>query len=1034
MNKARSFQDIVNAEDWQNQRVVKLNTVSPHSPLYGYASREEGMAGGSGSRRLLNGAWKFKLFDAPASVEAAAVEAGFEDEGWSDIQVPANWQLQGYDRPIYTNVKYPFEDNAPFTPEENPTGVYRTRFTLTEADLEGFTKIVFDGVSSAMHLWLNGVWVGYSQDSRTAAEFDLSSYLRVGENTIVVMVIRWSDGSYLEDQDMWWLSGIFRDVYLYRKPEIAIADVQIQAKLDKEFRNATLTVSTFITQCSDVHALKLQLFDDASNEVALLGETTVSTAEKEVDEKGPYRDRFFQTLGVTNPKHWSAESPYLYRCVLSLLDVDGKVIDCEAYNVGFRNVEVSDGLLKLNGKPLLIRGVNRHEHDPKTGHYISRESMIADIKLMKQLNFNAVRTAHYPNAPLWYDLCDEYGLYVVDEANIESHGQFPMGRLSNDISWIDAYMQRMSGMVERDKNHPSVIIWSLGNESGLGLNHHAMYQWTKQKDPTRPVQYEGGGAQSAATDIIAPMYARHHKDLPHDTNTRYALDKWIAMPGESRPLILCEYAHAMGNSLGGFFKYWENFRKHDRLQGGFIWDWVDQGLSKQDEDGREYWAYGGDFGDSVNDRQFCINGLVFPDRTPHPSALEAKKAQEFYQFKLVGNDPISVEVTSEHLFSDDCKKRLRLSVLKEKEVVHVQEMDFSIDPESTLQIKSQDTIDYASDFDYWLNLDVIIDEDLPWCEKGQVVAEAQLKLSSKDVLSIDGDMDSKAPEITDQNEERILIKDTDFELVFDARTGGLNSWRKGGKELLGYGLRDNFFRAPIDNDIGTSEVDRVDPNTYLAKWERLGLDKLNQDCTNISLSVDEWYATVTAEFSYSNEERELLRSAWQYRVDSSGKISLTVDVTASKLIETLPRVGLAFSLLSMPDSLQWFGRGPHENYPDRKSSARMGLYSSSIESMHTDYIFPSENGLRCDTRELQVGGIVVSGDFHFGVSPYTQQNLAKAKHTSDLVKTQELHVRIDGFHMGVGGDDSWSASVHDEYLLNQAEYRYELTLKAEGSV
>ncbi|MGB1305782.1 glycoside hydrolase family 2 TIM barrel-domain containing protein, partial [Pseudoalteromonas marina] len=558
-----SLQHIINRRDWENPISVQVNQVKAHSPLNGFKSVDHARTNTQSQKQSLNGQWDFKLFDKPEAVDESLLSEALASD-WQSIPVPSNWQLHGFDKPIYCNVKYPFAVNPPFVPSDNPTGCYRTEFTITAEQLAQRNHIIFEGVNSAFHLWCNGQWVGYSQDSRLPSEFDLSELLVAGTNRIAVMVIRWSDGSYLEDQDMWWLSGIFRDVNLLTKPQHQIRDVFITPDLDACYRDATLHIKTAIDAPNN-YQVAVQVFD---GEQALCEPQIQSTNNKRVDEKGGWSDVVFQTIDIQSPKKWTAETPTLYRCVVSLLDEQGISVDVEAYNIGFRKVEMLNGQLCLNGKPLLIRGVNRHEHHPENGHTVSTADMIEDIKLMKQNNFNAVRTAHYPNHPRFYELCDELGLYVVDEANIETHGMFPMGRLASDPQWAGAFMSRYTQMVERDKNHASIIIWSLGNECGHGANHDAMYGWSKSFDPSRPVQYEGGGANTTATDIICPMYARVDSDLKDDAVPKYSIKKWLSLPGETRPLILCEYAHAMGNSLGSFDDYWQAFREYPRLQGG----------------------------------------------------------------------------------------------------------------------------------------------------------------------------------------------------------------------------------------------------------------------------------------------------------------------------------------------------------------------------------------------------------------------------------------------------------------------------------
>ncbi len=1017
----RSFNDIIQCNDWQNPANTRINTRSPHVPLNHFANTQNAIDRVS-SRRYLNGQWRFQLFDKPEQVNGEFINVQFNDADWSDIPVPSNWQLQGYDKPIYTNVKYPFKDQPPIVPCDNPTGCYRHTVNLTADELSQSIRLLFEGVNSAFHLWCNGQWIGYSQDSRLPAEFDISAAAHEGDNTIAVMVMRWSDGSYLEDQDMWWLSGIFRDVYLYTKPLQAIEDISINTTFDDDYVDASLAVETRLTSITDSHRVRVSLYDHAGELVDTSGELTQPTDQFAVDEKGSWQDKVFHSLTITSPKQWSDESPYLYRAVIELIDDRDKVIDCEAYDVGFRDVKIEDGLLKVNGKPIMIRGANRHEHHPTLGHAVDEASMIQDIKLMKQHNFNAVRTAHYPNHPRFYELCDQYGLFVCDEANIESHGQFPMSRLSNDPQWLDAYMQRMIGMVERDKNHPSIIIWSLGNESGIGLSHHAMYQWAKQRDPSRPVQYEGGGSNTAATDIICPMYARVSGPGETEPFRRYSITDWVQVAGETRPLILCEYAHAMGNSLGTFYKYWDAFRTYDQLQGGFIWDWVDQGITKTDDAGTEYWAYGGDFGDTINDRQFCINGLVFPDRTIHPALLEAKKAQQCYQFALDGD---TLTIRSERLFKDDGELLLSYQISNNGQVFSSQcrpikiaengELKFVIDDINFINTGGNNQL-------VLLDVTLSLSKANDWAGANHIIANEQFTL-------VDEQSVSTAPNFggsIEDSDTTLKVSDSDQQYVFDKATGRLTDVITAGNSLLSGAVIDNFYRAAIDNDIGTSEIDRVDPNTYKARWDQAGLSDLTCTCDSISVAEGDGSVQVTSSFSHSHDGTSLISSEWVYTILGQGTVKLDVSVSLLDKLPPLPRVGLQFAMIEPTGEVEWLGRGPHENYPDRLLSAHIGKHKASIDEMHTNYVFPSENGLRCDTRNLQLASLSVDGLFHFGVSPYSQKMLDHAKHTNELIADGALHVSIDGYHMGIGGDDSWSPSVHEEYLLTDNEYNYSL--------
>ncbi len=1029
----RSFNQILLAREWENQHVTHHNVLEAHAPLHSFHSEEAALRGQHSERELyLDGDWKFQLFAQPELVEEQHVAAEFDDESWDSITVPSNWQLQGYDKPIYTNVKYPFTDNPPYVPEQNPTGLYRVEFDLAERQDDKCYTVTFNGVNSAFHLWCNGHWVGYSQDSRLMAEFDLTPFLTDGRNQLSVMVIRWSDGSYLEDQDMWWLSGIFRSVTLLTKPLVSIADVQITTVLDACYRDAQLEVTSKVSIKDCPHHVEIELFDADGESV--FGKQSAVCGQRIIDEKGAWAEVANHSIAVKNPHKWSAESPYLYRLVVALRGADGRLLDCEAYNVGFRAVEISNGLLKVNGKPLLIRGVNRHEHHPETGHSLTREGMITDIKLLKQFNFNAVRTAHYPNDPLWYELCDEYGLYLVDEANIETHGQFPMCRLSNDSTWLTAYMRRITRLVERDKNHPSVIIWSLGNESGIGLNHHAMYQWVKQRDPSRPVQYEGGGSDTAATDIIVPMYARIDSDQRHHLDPtvtpKLAIKKWLGMPGEQRPLILCEYSHAMGNSLGSFDKYWKVFREYPRLQGGFIWDWVDQGITKTDAQGTKYWAYGGDFGDQINDRQFCINGLIFPDRSIHPTLYEAKKAQQFHQIKMKSTQPLVIRVESEYLFTSTDSELLRWTISENGYAVKQGECALSIAPSAYIDIELLGELPQAQPgADYHLNLEIIKTCATPWAEAGHVLATEQFDLPAHVELSRQKINLSGLP-LVEVKDNRLLLQANAQTIMFDLQSGYLTSWKLNDSEQISLPLKDNFYRAPLDNDIGTSEVDRVDPTTWVARWDAAGLPDLQVDCVSVEHFPRQHTYQVETTFEHRHGQHLVFTTRWIYQITQDGQVDIDVRVNAAKGLPSLPRVGIELALPQPQPNcmISWYGRGPFENYPDRQLAAHIGRYQASVEEMHTPYIFPSDSGLRCDVQESQIGALQVKGLHHLSVSRYSTQVVAAAKHTNELIDSGMLFVRMDGFHMGVGGDDSWTPSVHEEFKLLQTQYRYNVTL------
>ncbi len=1009
--------------DWQTPSVSSANRIAAHSPLSSWRREADALTNKTSPSLIsLDGNWKFYLFDRPEEVPESWLHSDLGSE--KNIRVPGNWQMQGYDRPIYTNVKYPFPCNPPLVPEDNPTGCYSRTFDLPESWIDsGFTRVVFNGVNSAFYLWCNGHKVGYSQDSRLAAEFDLTPWLQAGHNRLCVMVLRWCDGSYMEDQDMWWLSGIYRSVHLLHKPVAQITDVRLTPDLDERYQDGSLSISVKTREAGNC-SLRLSLYHDSKLVQSL------SAPVKNTDEHLTQSGGCDLVLSVDNPDKWSAECPNLYRLTVSLLDPLSNEIETEAYSVGFRKIEIKNGCVLLNGQPLLIRGVNKHEHDPATGHTETLERVEQHLVLMKQNNFNAVRCSHYPHQAGFYDLCDRLGLYVIDEANIETHGMTPMEKLADDPQWATAFIERMQRMVARDFNHPCIIIWSLGNESGYGSAHDAMYQWTKAADPSRPVQYEGGGSDTAATDIICPMYARTEADISHpdSDDIHRSLHSWLTKKDENRPIILCEYSHAMGNSLGNFSDYWQAFRQHPRLQGGFIWDWVDQGIDLYTDQGRHYWAYGGDFGDVINDRQFCINGLVFPDLSGHPSLIEAKRAQQPFDFSLTSLDPLSVDVRSEHLFLTTDNEHLYWEVISFNGMIASGDCKLVIDAGETMNLVLTRLPSLPQNKAVWLNLYIRQVKSSSWSEPGHEVARAQFELQAQTTVVRESAIPAPAP--IEEQPGQWLIRAADNIWTVDQQSGWLCSWLKAGVEQFQSPLQDNFVRAPLDNDIGISEVDRPDPNAWLVRWQQAGYFDLQHRCLGASCQPER--GLIEVEQGYYHAGNLLLKSIWQYSFSSDGSLRIEVQVQIESSLPPLPRVGASFTAapgaLASAPGICWEGRGPHENYPDRLLSADFGHWSETIENMHTPYIFPTDNGLRCDCSRLELGDMSITGGFHFSVSQYGQEQLMRATHTHELVRTAGLHVYIDGFHMGVGGDDSWSPSVKARYLLPEREYQWVFVL------
>lgn len=807
--------------DWENPAVQGINKEPAHVTLMPFADPASALSGrreASPYFRLLNGDWKFHFSPTPRQAPEKFYEKSFDDSGWDTIPVPSNWQVLGYGIPRYFAAKYAFDtSNYPGVPEDtNETGCYRTTFTIPEEWKERQIFIVFDGVDSAFHLWINGKLAGFSKDSRLPAEFNITSLVKPGENTLAARVYRWSDGSYLEDQDMWFLSGIFRDVYLFSTPPVHLRDTWVVTELDEQYHDAELKlrvhVRNYVRRAAKALKVEAELFDRNGNPAHGWKQTGT------VDVAGGEESVLHLAGKVENPAKWSAEQPNLYTLLLTLKDARGETLEVQSFRVGFRKVEIRDGKILVNGVGVYFRGVNRHEHMPDRGHAVTVESMIEDILLMKRFNINAVRTCHYPDDPRWYDLCDEYGIYLIDEANIESHGLWD--KPTKDPAMKLAFLERGSRMVERDKNHPSVIIWSLGNESGYGPNHEALADWIHQNDPTRPIHYESA-RDEPYLDILSTMYPKLEK-----------LVEYATVPGETRPFIMCEYAHAMGNSPGNLKEYWEIIEAYPRLRGGFIWDWVDQGLARQTEDGRTWFAYGGDFGDEPSDYSFCINGLIFPDRQIHPSMWEVKKVYQPVAVTAVDLKAGKVAVRNKHFFTDlsylqpSWRVRAdgktlgegllpRLSTLPgESEVVNIPL------PEITPEAGTE----------YWLQLSFTLAEDQPWAEKGHEVAWEQFQLPVTVPAPARLPLDLLPALKIEEALARSVLSGKDFSLVFDKEEGRIVSFRWRGKELLERGPQINFWRAPTENDLNTWGDERA-----ALRWRAVGYDQLAEYVNQVEM-------------------------------------------------------------------------------------------------------------------------------------------------------------------------------------------------------
>lgn len=823
------------------------------------------------------------------------------------------------------------------------------------------------------------------------------------------------------------MSGIFRDVSLLHKPDAQLTDIQIRTHLFHGYTQAELEVQV---------SAKLPEMQTSQHQVLVslwLGDRLVARQEQPVgseviDERGSYAERTTLQLPVSQPTLWSAEQPALYRVVVSLLSPQGQLIEAEAYDTGFREVAIRDGLLQINGQPLLIRGVNRHEHHPENGQVMDEATMRRDIILIKQHNFNAVRCSHYPNHPLWYRLCDQFGLYVVDEANIETHGMQPMARLSDDPHWFNAYSERVTRMVQRDRNHACIIIWSLGNESGHGATHDALYCWVKTNDPTRPVQYEGGGADTAATDIICPMYARVDQDQCFPAVPKWSIKKWIGLPNEQRPLILCEYAHAMGNSFGGFDRYWAAFRQFPRLQGGFVWDWVDQSLSKTTAQGEVYQAYGGDFGDTPNDRQFCMNGLVFADRSPHPALFEAQRAQQFFQFVWLDDSPLSFEVHSEFLFRASDNEQLRWQIEQGGHCIAEGELALNIAPGGKQRIDLGTLPKISGEGQCWLNVAVHQIKATEWSAAGHRCAWDQRRLPAPLSLSWLSETLGTSP-VLSLNGDIIEIQHANQRWHFSRQSGLLEQWWRDEQPQLLSPLRDQFIRAPLDNDIGISEVTHIDPHAWVERWKAAGMYQLETQTLSVQADALRHSVLISTCHAYLHQGEILLTSHKTYLINHQGELQIEVKISIAASLPPPARIGLNCQLAEVAAHVSWLGLGPHENYPDRRLAAQYSRWQLPLQQMYTPYVFPTENGLRGGVHDLSYGPWRWQGDFHFSLSRYGTRQLTEVSHRHLLVAEQGTWLNIDGFHMGVGGDDSWSPSVNADHLLSAEHYSYSVRWK-----
>ncbi|WP_046659083.1 glycoside hydrolase family 2 TIM barrel-domain containing protein [Lysobacter capsici] len=1023
--------------EWERPEVNAIDREPMRATSFPFESVQLARAGRIADSRYfldLNGDWRFAFAPSVDQRPLDFYRDEFDVSAWKTIPVPSMWQAQGYGQPLYNNITYPFPANQPFIPHAiNSVGSYRRDFTVPQG-WDGRQVLLHIGAAgAAYYVWVNGKQVGYSEDSKLPAEFDITRHLRAGANNVSIQVYRWSDGSYLEDQDFWRVSGIEREVYLLAAPSTWLRDFFARTTLDKSYRNGELNLDLSVTGNAAASRVKASVLD---------GDRVVLTREAAVEPSS--KPRTLSLAGtIEGVRPWTAETPNLYTLLLELHDAGGRLVQASAVKIGFRTIEVSGGLVRVNGKPIKIRGVNRHEHDPVTFHVISEASMRRDIELMKLNNVNAVRTSHYPNAELWYALADEYGLYVMDEANIESHGYMQKGdeglrprdqvQLGYDPRWERAHLERVQRMMERDKNHPSIIFWSLGNEAGTGPNFANAAKWLHTHDTTRLVSYLGHGTLYAQhlpepyVDFYAPMYDPAARIVDYATHPDFA----------GKPLILCEYAHAMGNSLGGLKLYWDAIYAHDRLQGGFIWDWVDQSMLKRSEDGRAYWAYGADYGPNPSGAEAIEfgDGLLQPDRTPNPHLHELSKVYGPIQFEAVDAAAGRFTVRNRHNFIDlsgfdfDWQLRENGRIVREGK-----------GPPLSTPADGSQTVDFAvppltkrPGAEYLLTLRARTRADtVPLVPAGHVVAWEQFALSPPP--SLPAVARSGAEVAVSDTAQAATLRAAGVELRIDRATGLIQRYAYNDQTLL-QGGAPNFWRAPTDNDIGTGVYASHQIWKPLSQTRRVRAVQVQREGdggARVSVAFDIGGDTAAPDV--------------QYTVDYAMARDGSVDVTGEfkPLYAGLPdplRLGLMFTMPSRVTELSWYGRGPHESYADRYTGAEIGVYAGKIAEQNHDYIRPQETGNKVDVRWLTLSaedgvGIRVTGAKPLSVNalafPYDdldRKPIGQA-HSSDIVAREHVSLMIDERQIGLGGDDSWSkvGQPHSQYRIPVAPSRYQFRI------
>jgi beta-galactosidase/beta-glucuronidase len=998
--------------DWQDPAMLQRNREPARPLLIPYADDATALAGDrvrSPWYRSLNGEWLFHYAASTSLVPADATDPDADESAWDTIPVPSVWQMHGYGTPQYCNVQYPFPVDPPFVPD-HAVGCYRHVFSTPAAWDGRRIRLTFDGVCSAFTVWLNGNEVGFSKGSHMPAEFDITDLLEPDLNTVAVQVHEWSDASYLEDQDMWRFNGIFRDVWLAALPDTHIEDVEVRTAFGADRTSATLDVA--VTLGGDIAA-------GAAIEATLITQQGDEAGSVTLTSNGAGQSG---TIAVADVRPWTAETPVRYTLLLRNRDADGTIREVQRQTVGFRDVEIRDQQLWVNGVSIKIQGVNRHDDHPDFGYAVPYDAMERDVMLMKQHNVNTVRTSHYPNDSRFYELCDRHGLYVIDETDLETHGFSRLGdwsELVDDPDWEAACMDRLTRMVERDKNHPSIIIWSLGNESGYGRNQDTMYDWLKQRDPSRPVHFDTQLQREDpvhATDMLSTMYPTVDEVIRQGAKD------------EPKPYFLCEYAHAMGNGPGSFKEYWEAIRGSKRNIGGCVWEWSDHGIRQFTPDGEEWFAYGGDFGDFPNDGKFCIDGLTSPDREPHPSLIEMKKVYEPIAIELVDAEAGTIRITNRRYFTNLADLTLAWHLHTAGEVVAAGILDASPLPGESETISLDEVASAAGTPDTWLDVFATTVHPTSWAPAGHVIAHCQLAVTAPEDAGVPAM--PAGPVTVEDIGLAILVTTGHGEMIVDRAAGTITSWAVNGQELLAAGPQFDLWRAPTDND-----------KYMLEAWEQARLAHLGHDVRSCEI-VEQAADSVTIEVR-SALASPSLRPAFEVitrlTIDGSGDVAIMTEATPGawlKELETLPRVGLTLHLPGSFEQVTWRGLGPHENYPDRQESATYNTWSRTVSAMAVPYVVPQDTGNRGGARWVAVApahgsGLLAWSDepMHIKALPYTAHELEHATHTHELEPGGTTVLSLDHRVAGLGSSICGPKPL-DRYLVPAETFSFTIHMRA----